>query len=250
MPDLAFFAFCVTIAPLIPFIADNMHNNRHEIAIQRLSILLEHLSLQAKQTDQLNNKQKSHRFIENNNLFSQHLFSTESDKFSHYVAEIQKRLHEFSRLSRLSTDNSAKAEFAMSSLQQIEQQISSLNNALQANQVMHQTAQVSFDARKKVRMKSAKAAQLKQSEKYRKLAETVLLSSHQLYQQLTEHQEFERRLMAMISEREQQRVRSKSANIDKLSQEVLALHLRLGRCRKAISAIERNIELAEKNNLR
>ena len=82
------------------------------------------------------------------------------------------------------------------------------------------------------------------------MTKSVLLSSHQLYQQLNEHHEFERRLMDMITEREQERVRSKSAINDKLSLEVLALHQLLGRCRKAISSIERNIELAEKNNLR
>ncbi len=227
-----------------------MTRNRHEIAIKRLSELLEHLFLQAKKTDHLNSNQKSHRLIENNNLFSQHLFTTESDKISLYVEEVKKRLNEFSRLYSLSGDNINKAEFAKSSLLQIEQQISALMNAIQANETMHHAAQASFNAKKNVRRKSAQAAQLKQTDKYNKMAKLVLLSSHQLYQQLTEHHEFERRLKDMITEREQERTRSKSANIDKLSQEVLALHQRLGRCRKAISAIERNIEQAEKSKLR
>lgn len=227
-----------------------MTRNRHEIAIKRLSELLEHLFLQAKKTDHLNSNQKSHRLIENNNLFSQHLFTTESDKISLYVEEVKKRLNEFSRLYSLSGDNINKAEFAKSSLLQIEQQISALMNAIQANETMHQAAQASFNAKKNVRRKSAQAAQLNQTNKYNKMAKSVLLSSHQLYQQLTEHHEFERRLEDMITEREQERTRSKSANIDKLSQEVLALHQRLGRCRKAISAIERNIEQAEKSKLR
>lgn len=223
-----------------------MQNSRHEIAISRLSILLDHLSVQAKQTDELNSKHKSHRLIENNNLFSQHLFATESDKFYPYVEEVKKRLNEFSRLLSLSADNANKAEFAKSSLQQIEQQISALMNAIQANKAMHQAAQASFDVRKKVRVRSAQATQ----NKYKEMAKAVVLSSHQLYQQLSEHHEFERRLVDMVTEREQQRIRSKSANNDKLSQEVLVLHQRLGRCRKAISVIERNIELAEKNDLR
>ena len=122
--------------------------------------------------------------------------------------------------------------------------------AIQANQTMHQAAQVSFDARKKVRVKSAQVKQLQQNDIYNKIAKNVLLSSHQLHQQLIEHHEFERRLMEMISEREQQRMRSRASNIDKLSQEVLALHQRLGRCRKAISAIEQKIKLAEKKSLR
>ncbi|ALO35534.1 primosomal replication protein N'' [Colwellia sp. MT41] len=224
-----------------------MNKNRHEIAIQRLTTLLEHLSVQAKQTDLLNTKHKSHYLIENNNLFSQHLFSTESDKFSPYTKEVTKRLNEFSRLYRSSTNNVNKAEIALSSLLKIEQQIAALMKAIEANQVMHQAAQVSVDARKKVRIKATKASQY---DNYNKMAKEVLLSSHQLHQQLSEHHEFERRLMAMVTEREQQRIQSKASNSNKLSQEVLALHQRLGRCRKAISAIERNIELAQKKNLR
>jgi primosomal replication protein N'' len=224
-----------------------MHNTRHEIAISRLSTLLDHLSVQAKQKDQLNSKHESHRLIENNNLFSLHLFTTESDQLSLYVDEVRKRLNEFSRLYHLGDKNTNKAEFALSSLQRIEQQISALMNAIQANQSMHKAAQVSYDVKKKVRVK---IAQNKQKNHYDKIAKSVLLSSHQLHQQLNEHHEFERRLVDMITEREQQRIRSKSINTDKISQEVLALHQRLGRCRKAISDIERNISLSEKNNLR
>lgn len=227
-----------------------MLNTPHEIAIRRLSMLIEHLSVQAKQTDQLNSKHKSHRLVENNDLFSRHLFTTESDKIYLYVEEVKKRLSEFSRLYRSSVGNTNKAEFAKSSLLHIEQQITALMNAIQANPAMHQAAQANFEARKKVRIKSAQVAQLKQNDKYSKMAKSVLLSSYQLYQQLSEHHEFERRLIEMITDREQQRMRSKGANTDILSQEVLALHQRLGRCRKAISSIERNIEKAEKLNLR
>jgi len=225
-----------------------MSNNRHQIAIQRLTTLIEHLSIESRQIDQLNAKHKSHWLIENNNLFSQLLFSTESDLFSPYVDEVKKRIDEFNRLYQHSDSNNSKAEFAKTSLALIEQQISALMNAIQANQSMHQAAQVSFDAKKKVRAKRATAA--RKTEQYGQLAKSVLLSSHQLYKELSEHHEFERRLVAMIDEREKLRQQSSATNTNKLSQEVLALHQRLGRCRKAISSIERNIEQAEKNNLR
>lgn len=227
-----------------------MPNIRHEKAIGRLSVLLEHLSVKAKQTDQLNSEQKSHRLIENNNLFSQHLFTTQSDKIYLYAEEIKNRLNGFARLHVLSDENNTKAEFAKTSLLQIEQQISALLNAIQANETMHQAAQASFNAKRKVRIKSVQASQLNQTNKFNKQTQSVLLSSHQLYQQLTEHHEFERRLKDMITEREQQRNRAKSASIERLSQEVLALHQRLGRCRKAISSIEKNIEQVEKGKLR
>jgi primosomal replication protein N'' len=145
-----------------------MLNTPHEITISRLSMLIEHLSVQAKQTDQLNSKHKSHRLIENNALFSRYLFTTESDKIYLYVEEVKKRLSEFSRLYRSSDGNTNKKEFAKSSLQHIVQQITALMNAIQANPAMHQAAQASFDTKKKVRIKSAQAAQLKQNDRPRK----------------------------------------------------------------------------------
>ena len=119
-------------------------------------------------------------------------------------------------------------------------------NALQANQTMHKAAQLSFDAKKQVRAKAAKRNQAITKDKYKKLAKTVLLNSHQLYQKLNEHHEFERRLLEMIRSRSQQLNQCKQGQSAKISQEVLALHQRLGRCRQAITAIERDIELAEK----
>ena len=62
-----------------------MHFNRYKTAITRLSSLLEYIETQARQTDQLNSQHKSHRLIENNDLFSQHLFTTQSDQLSLYV---------------------------------------------------------------------------------------------------------------------------------------------------------------------
>lgn len=225
-----------------------MHNSKHEHAVNRLSTLIEHLHGQALATDEKNSMRKSHKLVENNDLFSPHLFSTQSDKISLYVDEVKTKLSEFSRLSASSNTSETKAELAQSSLEHIEQQISSIYNALQANQSMHQAAQTSFDIKKRVRINSAKKYQQAQKQKYNKMAEAVLLSSHQLYEQLNEHHEFERRLLEMITDREQQRSRSRRANIDQISQEILTLHQRLGRCRKAISTIERNIEVSEQKN--
>lgn len=227
-----------------------MHKTKHQHAVSRLSSLIEHLHVQAQQTDKANSTKSSHRLLENNNLFSQHLFNTQSDQISEYVTEIQKRLNEFSRLCDTSDGNANKVEFAKSSLEHLEQQISAILSALKANQSMHQAAKANFEIKKRIKANSVKKAQQLQSEKYNKMAKTVLLSSHQLYQQLNEHHEFERRLLDMITEREQQMARARNIVNDKVSHEILSLHQRLGRCRKAISVIERNIEQSEKKQLR
>ena len=207
-------------------------------SIERLSLLLKKLDIKAKQTDIKNTQLKAHRFIENNNLFSPTLFASQSDQFSPYVNETQRKIAEFSRLVAAN-----KLTLSRELLQQIEHQISAISNALHSNSVMHQAAKLSFDANNKVRIKNAK---IKQAGKYSEITKNILLSSHQLYQKLAEHHEFERRLMDMISDRESARMKCKNNKTNTLSAEVLALHQRLGRCRKAISTIERDIEIVEK----
>lgn len=207
-------------------------------SIERLTEVLVYLAKEAKQLDNQNCNNKSHYLIENNNLFSPTLFFSQSDRYSPYVEEVKRRLPEFQRL--IATN---RIELSKALLTQIEQQISAISNALHANSTLHQAAKLSFDANKKVRIKKAKA---KQSNKYRSLANKLVLTSHQLYKKLTEHHEFERRLMDMLIEKERQRLTCKKHESERLSAEVLTLHQRLGRCRKAISTIERDIERAEK----
>ncbi len=207
-------------------------------SIERLSLLLETLEIKAKEIDKKNAQVKVHKLIENNNLFSSTLFTSQSDRFIPYIKEVQRRISEFARL--IAAD---KIELSKVLLQQIEYQISALSKALQSNSIMHQAAKLSFDANSKVRIKRAKA---KQASKYSDFTKKLMLNSHQLYQKLTEHNEFERRLMDMVAEREIEHSMCKHHESEKISTEVLALHQRLGRCRKAISVIERDIELAEK----
>ena len=207
-------------------------------SIERLTEILMRLAREAKQIDVMNIQDKSHRLIENNNLFSPSLFFSQSDRYLPYVEEVEHKVTEFKRLVA-----NNKIELSKALLERLEQQVSAISTALHANSTMHQAAKLSFDANKKVRIKVAKA---KQVNKYRDLAKTIVLNSHQLYQKLSEHNEFERRLMDMLMEKEQQRLKCKTHENAKLSADVLTLHQRLGRCRKAISIIERDIELAEK----
>lgn len=207
-------------------------------SIERLTKVLVRLAIDAKHVDAQNTQNKSHHLIENNNLFSATLFFTQSDRYLPYVEEAERRLAEFTRL--VATNNIVLSKAL---LEQLEQQISAISNALRANAAIHQAAKISFEANKKVIIKRAKA---KQANKYRDLAKSLVLNSQQLYQKLSEHHEFERRLNDMLLNKEQQRLKCKQHENEKLSFEVLTLHQRLGRCRKAISAIERDIELAEK----
>ena len=207
-------------------------------SIERLIEVLVRLSMEAKQLDIQNAQNKNHRLVENNNLFSNTLFFSQSDRYLPYVEEVERKVIEFRRLVK-----SNKIELSKALLERLEQQISAISNALNANSTMHQAAKISFDTNKKIRIKKAKA---KVANKYKALTQNIVLNSHQLYQKLTEHHEFERRLMEMLQNKEQQRLACKKHESEKLSLEVLTLHQRLGRCRKAITVIERDIERAEK----
>ncbi|NQY64182.1 MAG: primosomal replication protein [Alteromonadaceae bacterium] len=196
-------------------------------AIKRINTLLVNLAEQAKATDKINTQKKSHLLLKDNALFSETLFVTYSDKFISYVQEIKKNTVSLQRLI-----NAKKTDIAYNQLTHIEQQISSLINALNSNQTMHNEAQNRLNAFK--------------AKRYKKAAKSIMQTSHSLHQKLAETHEFERRLAEMITDREQDRLKATPAKAQKMSTEILTIHQRLGRCRQAISKIERQIELAEK----
>lgn len=201
-------------------------------AIQKIRAILSRLSKQARELDGENEKNKAHYLLKEQALFSELLFSTHSDKFLPYVNETEKRTRELEKLIA-----SNRNEFAQNLLVKIEQQISALLNGLNANKSMHEEAAFRSQAIKSIKAK-----------KYKKAVSTVLQPTQDLYQKLSETHEFERRLLEMIAIREQQRAVASSTKSQQLSQEILALHQRLGRCRQAIVKIERQIAMAEKRH--
>lgn len=198
-----------------------------QLPLDRITAVLDSLAAQARIIDIENQQTKSHYLLKDKDIFSEALFSTNSDKILDYVEEVRSKTIELSRLL-----HQGKKEFSQSRLQSIEQQISAIVNAIRSNKGLHQEAQNRLTAIN--------------ARRYKKAAKQLFKSSQALYQQLSEHHEFERRLLAMLNEREQLRKNATPSKANKLSNEVLALHQRLGRCRQAISKIERQIEAAEK----
>jgi primosomal replication protein N'' len=158
------------------------------------------------------------------------------------VQRLKKKLIDFSKLYAKNDDCAVKIGLAKASLAHIEQQLSALITAIKSNSVIHKAAKINNDATNNVRKKYFNNIN-RQNRTHKKLAKTILHSSHQLHKKLTEHHEFERRLIKMISDREKKlQINSSSAL---LNNEMLALHQRLGRCRKAIYAIE--VDIAKTN---
>ncbi|MDC9592286.1 primosomal replication protein [Xenorhabdus sp. IM139775] len=70
-----------------------------------------------------------------------------------------------------------------------------------------------------------------------------------LYQRLAEHQDYERRLTAMVDDRELQLDKQTTlTNKYKLQKEIAALAGRLARCRQALMRIEKSIEKRENSD--
>lgn len=70
------------------------------------------------------------------------------------------------------------------------------------------------------------------------VVQQLAANSQQLYQQLSEYQQFENRLLDMV------RLAERDTSSD-ATHKTLALHARLGRCRKAINEVEQAIQQLE-----
>ncbi|MFT6920896.1 MAG: primosomal replication protein N'' [Cognaticolwellia sp.] len=196
-------------------------------AINKIHAILDQLNEQALQVDQQNKQSKSHKIIQENDIFSEALFLTHSDQFHPYIVEVKNKTNELSRL--LSANKNALAH---SRLLILEQQISALRNALNSNSALHKEPTQRLVAIK--------------ARRYKKAAQAVMQSSHNLHKKLNETFEFERRLVEMIQVRERQGHNTSATQTKQFTDEILALHQRLGRCRQAISKLEREIAQAEK----
>jgi primosomal replication protein N'' len=204
----------------------------NKLALVRLHNIVLQLQQQATTLDASNQQQHTKLMPWQEKLFSSNLFREQSHQFLPFVEELQQRIMELEKALSLS-----KHQLAELLIQQIEQQIAALTNAINANEALHHEAQYQRSASKRRVM-----------QKHRASAQSVIAPSQNLYQKLAEHHEFERRLQHMLFEAELARNAATVKNAEPLSQQVLTLHQRLGRCRRAISEIELDIERAEKRN--
>ncbi len=195
--------------------------------IDKLSNILSSIHEQAKAIDQQNSHEKAFQLRKDNAIFSEALFSCNSEYLVPYVNETQLKLKE---LTKLLAEN--KRQFSYDRLQLIEHQISALINTIKSNQILNKS--------------SIKQYEINKQRKYRLAAKSLFEPIQSLHQKLAETFEFERRLQAMLDEKQRQLATANPNNSKVISEQLLVLHQRLGRCRQAISKLERQIELKEK----
>ena len=122
------------------------------------------------------------------------------------------------------------------------------NNLRQLNQevVEKRSAQVAFIAERVVAQITAMQRELA-TQTLRKTHQTPERKSHDNYTRLAETQQFERRLIAMIEDRETTLGQLATfSDQQRVQKELAALEGRLMRCRQALAKIERQIERQEK----
>jgi len=145
--------------------------------------------------------------------FDQQLFANHGTRLRDYLAEVRKNMAQLSTL--------------------VEQQ---------------RNEQVAFMANKLVTQIGALQRELA-THNLRKAEVTKVRPQEDLYQKLSEHQGYERRLLAMISDRESQLGQQTTlAAQQRMQQELAAIEGRLVRCRQALTRIERNIERQENSS--
>ena len=213
-----------------------------EQSLLRLQQLLVQLADDAKQADLANKNNKAHYYLHDQPLFDEKLFPIASASYKVYVSYAQKRL---AHLQKLLSSN--KSEVAEMMLQDLEEQVMALITAIKSNENRHHDGDYRLDRRN--RLNKLKGKQKQQSTVHQKAAAKVILPSQQLYQKLSEYHGFERRLLDMVQEKQDNlnRCKANSQNSKDTQQQLLALHQRLGRCRKAISDVEKQIEDSEKS---
>ncbi|WOH37631.1 primosomal replication protein PriC [Thalassotalea fonticola] len=211
-----------------------------ERSLCRLKSILDQLEIDANSVDQANKQRKSHYYLQDEAMFDEKLFPIVSSTYYAYVKYTQKRLEHLQKL--LSTKH---MEFCGALMAELEEQISSLITAIKSNDNRHNDSEYRLDRRNRLK-KQKKPVTGKQTAKFKQQAKAVLVPSHQLYAKLAEFLGFERRLQDMLQVKELALAKTTKYNTATIQQEILTLQQRLGRCRKAISDVEKQIENSER----
>lgn len=187
------------------------------------------LKQRAFEVDEQNKRIRSNEFVDRE-FFSEALFRCNSSKLLDHVMEAEAN---FNNLVK----GGANWVYLNALGEKLINQISAINNAIKANDVIVKE----FNYRK---LRKAEHFE----KRYKKTAKQYMSNSHELYQELTQNHEFERRLNEMIYMRQAQMQTADAPTQAQLQKEMLALHQRLGRCRKAITFVEERIQMAESKN--
>ncbi|WP_372763000.1 primosomal replication protein [Pseudoalteromonas sp.] len=187
------------------------------------------LKQQAEQFDKAKLFAKNRYMQAQPSLFDRAVFSTKSMNLVDYVNEIEDEI--------TALPPSEHRHAYTYALERIASQVQAVFNVIKSTPIWEKENKSHYKPRPKQKV-------------YKQAVQKIMQSSHELYDELKQNHEFERRLLLMIEERKMQMDKATPAQAQKLNQEILTTHARLGRCRKAISATEMKIQQVEKQQLR
>ncbi len=158
-------------------------------------------------------------------IFNSSSFHTQSEEIIDYIKELKQNV------TRLRTvKDQTHADYLT---QKITNQFQCLKN-------LFNSTNLSNKYRSQTRHQNRQQNSLKQ--RVQNLATNVTQNSQSLYEELSKLHEYERRLLDMVTEKQQLLNSSNAQNNNELRQQVLLTQQRLGRCRQAISGIEEKIQ--------
>ena len=202
--------------------------------IQTIRGQIAHLYEQTQSIDARNRQIKSDRFTYRE-YFNSQLFNCDSISLFDYVKEAEENFNHLLRLKN------ADKSFLSDLGNKLTDQLSALTQVIRANEVAIKEHNYQQQRSKKYYQNKKQ----QQNNRYQQAAQYFMQNSHELHQELAQNREFERRLNEMVYERQAKMKRADQDTQLKLQQEMLALHQRLGRCRRAITAVEERIAFAE-----
>ena len=198
-------------------------------ALDKLRQQVATLKQQAEQFDSAKLFSKNRYMQAQPSLFDRGVFSTKSMNLTDYVTEIEDEI-----TSLPPSDHRHAYAYA---LERIGNQVQAVFSVIKSTPIWAKENKSQYKPRPKNTV-------------YKQAVKKIMQSSHELYNELKQNHEFERRLVLMIEERKLQMEKASPAQAQKLNMEILTTHARLGRCRKAISATEDKIQQVEKQQLR
>lgn len=203
--------------------------------IDKIHAQLQSLKEQTAALDERNRYVRSDRF-KYRDIFNTQLFRCESTELLDYVIEAEQNFHTLLNGGQYAAHLNALGE-------KLTDQIAALSQALRSNEVARKELKYQRSQSKK-----RYSQKNKNQNKNQQAAKFFMKNSHQLHQELAENLEFERRLNEMIFERQAKMQQASQQTASHLQREILALHQRLGKCRRAITAVEERIQLSESKN--
>ena len=170
---------------------------------------------------------KERAWFKASDIFFSNAFYSRSDELQDYIKELK------SNINRLS---SVKDETQVAYLtDKISEQFSCFRNFLNS-----QGLDSKYVKQKRHRVNL--------QQRVKNIAQVATQSSQELYQELSKLQEYERRLLDMVAEKQQQLMSFHGSNKTEMQQHVLHTQQRLGRCRQAISGVEEKIQKLDSRN--